>query len=62
MHRKWFYIFSILVLLIIISSFILIWTKSIPNKTAFYLVIFDIALFIARTVLRLYFFMKDRKN
>jgi hypothetical protein len=62
MQRKWFDVFSVISIVFIIVVIILYWTNKVPVKISFILTVSAIVLFIIRTILRMYFFMKDRKK
>lgn len=62
MDRKWFDYFSIFTILFVLVSFALYYGKVVNPSVSFILIMTAVALFIIRTILRMFFFMKDRKN
>lgn len=62
MNRRWFDIFSVFTILFIICSFVLYYTKIVDSGISFKFFMASFVLFIVRTVLRMFFYMRDRKK
>lgn len=62
MNRRWFDIFSMFSILFIIASFVLYYGKFVNEGLSFKFFMAAFVLFIVRTILRMYFYIKDRKK